>query len=195
MHLSFLKALPSTATPATVFNPMALGVGTHTVVYTVNGGGPKATGPTDPGCIQPVTKVVQVLATPSTLTCRGLVNVSLDATCMAVVNPETVLQGTYGCYDDYAVTLSLPNGTVIPNATLTAAHIGTQITASVRHLVSGVSCWGYIHVEDKLAPVITGSNITVSCGQENITPAALSNIGIANATPAVQDCSPVDSYL
>ncbi|MFN9958455.1 MAG: hypothetical protein ACK55I_35605, partial [bacterium] len=47
--------------PATVFNP-AQGVGTYIIEYTVNGGTPKAAGPTDPGCTQKVSKTVEVLA-------------------------------------------------------------------------------------------------------------------------------------
>lgn len=51
--------------PATQFDP-SQGVGTYVIVYTVDGGVPKAFGTlNDPGCIQSVSLTVHVVATPS----------------------------------------------------------------------------------------------------------------------------------
>jgi hypothetical protein len=111
--------------PATTFNPSA-GVGQYTIVYTVNGGTPKASGPNDPGCVQSVTQFVHVLATPTVLNCNDLETVSLSANCSMVVGADDVLEGTYGCYDDYVVevdrTLPYGNGPW-ESATMTANDI------------------------------------------------------------------------
>ncbi|MFN4079660.1 MAG: hypothetical protein ACK4NS_02070, partial [Saprospiraceae bacterium] len=91
---------------ATEFNPAALGLGQYTITYTVNGGVPKAAGANDPGCTQSVSQIVQVVSTPNNVTCNDLVHLSLDASCTAVVNPDMILEGTYGCFDDYTVVLT-----------------------------------------------------------------------------------------
>ncbi len=89
---------------ATQFNPGA-GVGQYTIEYTVNGGTPKAAGPNDPGCIQKVSTIVNVIATPAQLACNDLVYLSLDVDCVSEINPDDILEGSYGCYDDYVVEL------------------------------------------------------------------------------------------
>jgi hypothetical protein len=91
--------------PATQFNAGALGIGQHKVVYTVNGGVPKAFGPNDPGCIQSVSVFVNVIVTPTNVTCNDLVYLSLDADCTEEILPDDILEGTYGCFDDYLVEL------------------------------------------------------------------------------------------
>ena len=89
--------------PATQFDP-GQGVGQYTIVYTVNGGVPKAFGPNDPGCIQTITVFVNVVATPSNIACNDLVYISLDdQDCALDITPDMILEGTYGCFDDYIV--------------------------------------------------------------------------------------------
>ena len=60
-------------------------------MYTVNGGVPKAFGPTDPGCIQSVSQIVTVVATPSAIACNDLVQVSLDEDCITEILPDMIL--------------------------------------------------------------------------------------------------------
>jgi hypothetical protein len=177
---------------ATQFNPSA-GVGQYVIVYTVNGGAPKASGANDPGCIQSVSRVVQVVATPSAITCNDLVQLSLDLDCSVVVNPDMILEGTYACFDDYQVKITGQTG--VPNFgnTLTGANIGQTLKVTVRHLVSGNTCWGLIKVEDKLAPTITCETFNISCAETNVTPAYLAGtLGITAAIPTASDnCSSV----
>ncbi|HPI09193.1 MAG TPA: hypothetical protein PLM41_22525, partial [Saprospiraceae bacterium] len=141
--------------PATTFDPGA-GLGPYQIVYTVNGGNPKASGPADPGCIQQVSQQVDVVATPSSLVCNNLVNISLDENCGLELNADQILQGSYACYDDYIVeidrTLPLGNGPWMPGI-LTAADIQHTYAVQVTHQGSGNHCWGNIFVEDKLPPV------------------------------------------
>ncbi|MFM7153451.1 MAG: choice-of-anchor I family protein, partial [Bacteroidota bacterium] len=126
------------------FDPSA-GVGSYVIEYTVNGGTPKANGANDPGCIQSVSQTVQVLATPAVLTCNDLIYLSLDADCSATIGGDDVLEGSYGCYDDYLVELdrTLPYGNgPWTSATVTSADLGKTYQYRVTHLISGNRCWG-----------------------------------------------------
>jgi len=73
------------------------------------------------------------------LTCNNNINVSVDATCSAVITPDMILEGTY----NYA------NFTVSIKVTVTGP--------------TGNSCWGYLTIEDKLDPVINCSNAVIDC--------------------------------
>jgi hypothetical protein len=178
--------------PATVFDP-SQGVGQYHIVYTVNGGTPKAFGPNDPGCIQSVSLFVNVLPTPANLTCNNLVTVALDDDdCAQELLPDMALEGTYNCFDDYIVeldeTLPFGNGPWLPPF-LDAGDIGKTYQFRVTHLVSGNKCWGTVKVEDKLAPVIVCENFSVPCNTPNLTPDYLFNtLGIFAANPTVTDC-------
>ena len=46
------------------------------------------------------------------------------------------------------------NGIIVPNATVNHDHVGKVLEAKVIDTNSGNSCWGYLHIEDKLPPVI-----------------------------------------
>ncbi|HNG90633.1 MAG TPA: hypothetical protein PK858_10530, partial [Saprospiraceae bacterium] len=178
--------------PATAFYPSD-GVGQYFIEYTVNGGVPKANGATDPGCIQKVSKFVHVIATPDQLSCNDQVYFSLDADCSEEIQPDDILEGSYGCFDDYSVRLTtVPLNLPVASAVMTSANIGKTYKVTVTHLVSGNSCWGLITIEDKLAPTISCQDITVTCAVEDFSPDYLKNVLKFNqATPTVTDCSPV----
>jgi hypothetical protein len=186
--------------PATVFDPMVLGIGTHIITFTVDGGVPKENSFDDPGCIQSVTKIVQIVETPSTLACHGNLNLSLEGivgtgalaateSCVAIVTPDMILSGSYACFDDYEVILTLANGYVIPDDKLTPAYIGQKINATVRHKVSGVECWGCINLEDKLPPIMQCRDLIISCAQTDVSPSAIEALQLPGAFPVVVDCS------
>ncbi|MGB4847756.1 MAG: HYR domain-containing protein, partial [Saprospiraceae bacterium] len=153
--------------PSTQFNPGA-GVGQYQIVYTVDGGVPKAFGPNDPGCVQTVSQFVNVVSTPSTVACNDHVQISLGPDCEAEIVPSMILEGAVGCYDDYIVemdvTLPFGNGPWIP-AFLTSADIGKTYAVRVTHLGNGNSCWGTINVEDKIPPTIECRPVTILCGE------------------------------
>jgi hypothetical protein len=175
--------------PATTFDPMA-GVGVYVIKYTVNGG-THATmvGPNDPICTQMVTKTVEVVATPSNVVCDDFTNVSLEADCSTDILPGMILEGSIACFDDYKVIITAPNGTILPNATVTANNIGQTFMVTVKHLPSGNSCWGTILVEDKLPPTLVCADITVPCVVSNLTPNGLASLNIPGAFPISSDCS------
>jgi hypothetical protein len=185
-------------TSTTSFNAGALGEGFHTVMATFDAGtaqpfikingvtivGSEQAAIDDPGCKQKITKVVQVAGTPTVVACNDLINVSLSETCTHTLLPDDVLEGNYYCYDDYKVEIDkiapFNNGPWVP-AILTAADIGKTYGYRVVHILSGNSCWGSVHVDDKLAPVLAcPPNVTVHCN-ECTTTACL-------GVPGITDC-------
>jgi hypothetical protein len=174
---------------ATEFDPAVVGVGVHTIEYTVDGGMPKAFGPDDPGCIQSVQKTVEVVATSSSLTCNNLSFFSLsDDDCTDEITADLILLGNYGCFDDYSVHLTNAIGNISYGNTVTAANIGQTLTVTVTHLPSGNSCWGQIKIEDKLPPVMSCADLLLPCNTPKLEPGYLESIGIPNAFPTVTDC-------
>ncbi|MFN0036702.1 MAG: HYR domain-containing protein, partial [Saprospiraceae bacterium] len=178
--------------PATVFDP-SQGLGQYEIVYTVNGGVPKAFGPNDPGCIQSVTLFVNVLATPANIACNDLVYISLDdETCAMELTPDMILEGSYVCFDDYIVeidqTLPFGNGPWLP-AFVDMDDIGKTYQVRVTHLVSDNKCWGNIKIEDKLAPVLLCQNFSVHCNTPDLSANYLFDVlDILAALPTVTDC-------
>ncbi|MCB0526630.1 MAG: hypothetical protein KDC86_19090, partial [Saprospiraceae bacterium] len=178
--------------PSNVFDP-SQGVGQYIIKYTVDGGVPKDFGPNDPGCVQSVMTTVNVVQTPAVLNCNDHIYVSLPSSCTGEVMPDDMLEGTYGCFDDYVVeldkTLPMGNGPWLPS-TLSTFDLGQTYQARVTHLVSGNKCWGLVTIEDKIPPTLTCQDIHLICPITNYEPAYLSGVlGIAAANPTITDCS------
>ncbi len=88
----------------------------------------------------------------SNMACNDFVQVSLDDSCMVRVLPDMILEGALAADSFYRVTVwdgSLPLGD-----TLTDFYVNRRLEVSVRCLESGVSCWGYISLEDKKSPEV-----------------------------------------
>ena len=179
--------------PATVFDPGA-GLGTYTIQYVVDGGVPQDVDFEDPGCTYTITKVVQVVATPSNIVCNDLVTVSLEADCTTEVLPDMILEGTYPCFDDYLVEIDrimpLGNGPWVP-ALLVTDDINRSYAVRVTHLVSGNSCWGQLKVEDKIPPALTCFNFDLPCNIPNDEPDYLFLNGLVPSSqiyPTIVEC-------
>ncbi len=99
-----------------------------------------------------------------TISCNDHVQISIGAECETVVLSGMVLEGEAEGNDNYFVVITDLQGNVIPNATLTAEHIGQTLNVTVLNECNGQSCAGTINVEDKIAPVIECTDVTVSCG-------------------------------
>lgn len=149
--------------PETTFDPMTLGVGTHYVNLTFDAGIATPNDPSDPGCESSILKLVQVVETPEVLSCDNSINVSLNQNCEALITPDMLLEGTYGCEDDYLVSIT-HNFDTVPNP-VSGNYIGFELIGKVTHLPSGNSCWGYLTVEDKQPPVLNCVDFTIECYQ------------------------------
>lgn len=105
------------------------------------------------------------------LSCHANVNVSMPSyECYNIISPDQVLSTvTESCTTfGYDLKISYPFGTnTLAGFDVDRSHLGRPLLYSVRDL-NGNTCWGYLHIEDKSAPV-TGCNGTrmVSCSQLN----------------------------
>jgi len=97
------------------------------------------------------------------LACNNNVQVSLDGDCEAEITFDVVLEDPDpACV--YTVEVLNLNDVLIPTTpVVTGDYIGQTLKVRVLNAV-GNSCWGYIHIEDKLAPILVCyDDLTVSC--------------------------------
>jgi len=127
------------------------------------------------------------------LVCNSLINMSLDINCQALVDVN-IMNPLYNS-PTYRLELRDVNGVIIPGNLLTSVHIGQRIKSSVfgPEICGPNSCWGYILVEDKLAPKVTAPGDSLVYCTESILP-------IRTGNAIVMDCSPftldyIDSIL
>ncbi|MBP6795758.1 MAG: hypothetical protein KA143_11915, partial [Saprospiraceae bacterium] len=105
------------------------------------------------------------------LACQSNVNVSMPVhECYQTINPDQVLSTvTNSCTTfGYNLKITYPFGTnTLAGFDIDRSHLNQPLLYSVTDL-AGNACWGYLHVQDKSAPV-TGCNgtRTVSCSQLN----------------------------
>jgi hypothetical protein len=112
--------------------------------------------------------------TPGDFACKGEVQISLGQDCEYVVSANDLLAGgPYGCIDNYVVVVGegTPDKyTPIPTSPIvTKNEIGKKLIYTITDPLSGLTCWGYITIEDKLGPLIIGSSYTASC-TDDISP-------------------------
>jgi len=119
----------------------------------------------DSGCNVPGAINVNIGTSSGAMSCIGNTNLSLDGDCEVLITPELILTSPILPGQAYSVMLTTESGEVIPNATLTAAHIGMTVSAKVIDGCSGNACWGYILVEDKIKPTIVCEDAFISCNK------------------------------
>lgn len=99
----------------------------------------------------------------NSLACNGQINISLGPDCETTITADMILEGgPYGCYDNYLVVFTDTGEPAVVNM----EHIGQLISISVIDPISGISCWGYVLVEDKLPPELECSSYTIGCEQD-----------------------------
>lgn len=102
------------------------------------------------------------------LACDDLVNVSLNGNCQALITPDVMLEGELYPDDSYLVTVYNINNIPIPGNIVDYSHLGKTLKVHVRHLCSGVACWGRIYIEDKFIPELTcnPSPYIIACNRD-----------------------------
>ena len=122
--------------------------------------------------------------------CNDLVQISLDDDCEVEILPDMILEGN-GCPNGVFQVQAKINGSWTPasgNFVATAAHINLTLQIRVKDLISGNSCTGNAHIEDKLPPELDCSDIFLNCAITNYTPAYLLDVlNIAEAYPSVDE--------
>ncbi len=178
--------------------PASLTPGDYFIRYRYNAANDQPS-PAFPGCVQDVSQQLKIFPNPpQDMNCNNKANVSLDENGIAVITGDDILEGSYGCYDQYLVMI---DGKFQP--IVDCGDVGKTFTVKVTDPISGNSCWGKIFVEDKLPPVLTCADVTVSCNNDALDPGSIGypdlydNCGVDNVTltfsemPEVLTCDPM----
>ncbi len=114
------------------------------------------------------------------MVCNNLVNVSVDNTpnaCQGGLNADQILEGNPIPGHDYLIEVThnwVPVVSGLNQVTITNASqwFNTNLTVKITNQTGGGnSCWGQIHLEDKLPPILTCTNISVNCSDDlNLIP-------------------------
>lgn len=97
------------------------------------------------------------------LACNDTVQVSLGTDCRATITPDMVLEGGRITNEDYNVYVMRAVGDTIPGAMLDGSHAGQLLMVSVEHDCSTNSCWGWLRIEDKIAPELECMDVMLPC--------------------------------
>jgi hypothetical protein len=95
--------------------------------------------------------ITMVEYTPPTagLVCDPYLIVSMPGNCQTWLLPAHVLEGNYGCYDDFFVNVNNSGSNYIGSY-----YVGKTVQYTVTNTQTGNWCWGNIFVEDKAGPAI-----------------------------------------
>lgn len=100
------------------------------------------------------------------LACNNLVHVAVNQACEADLASDMILEGeneACAMLGFYEVIVRDENGNIIPNGSLDGNYVGRKLEVTVREIICGNSCWGYIIIEDKAPPVMNCFRDTFSC--------------------------------
>jgi hypothetical protein len=106
---------------------------------------------------------------PDNLACIGFLNISLNAECEAILTPDMLLTGTYGCLPPGGFDISVFNNEVsFENIIDTCGSFYYMISLAEGIESDFQTCWGNVLVEDKLSPDIICTDGAVSCDELEI---------------------------
>ncbi|MBI1225124.1 MAG: T9SS type A sorting domain-containing protein [Bacteroidetes bacterium] len=133
------------------------------------------------------------IAKAQTMVCNNLVQVSVDNTpnaCQAGLNADMVLEGTPIPGHDYLIEVThnyVPVVTGLNQVLITNSSqwFNTNLTVKITDQVGGNSCWGQIHLEDKLAPTLTCPNASVNCSDDLSIVAYPTAVDNCDANPTI----------
>jgi HYR domain-containing protein/cohesin domain-containing protein len=118
------------------------------------------------------------------LVCDDLLNVSMPATCEMWIQPGMVLEGDYGCFNNFVVYVANTDTNYIDYS-----YVGQTVNYTVVNTETGMSCWGLLLIEDKVGPLIQNcDSVVINCLQD-VNP---DTIGGDVPTPGFVDCLPFD---
>lgn len=119
------------------------------------------------------------------LTCNDGLQIALDASGQVLVTTQLIAPNAADdCPGALQLKLFTPQGAQIPNNILNCSHIGTTVTAQVKHLASGNSCSGTLTVEDFLPPSVTCTDKFIYCNQDASPGAVGFPVMTDNCTPS-----------
>ncbi len=108
------------------------------------------------------------------MSCDDEIQVSLNQNCEAEITYRMILRDPDNsdiCSPNgpsaYKVVVMDEDGVEIPSSPIiTCEYTGRTLLVKVKHWYSGNSCWSKVVVEDKNAPTLTCSPVTLSCSQD-----------------------------
>jgi len=167
-------------------DPSTLNAGLYTITWTFNAGAASNNDPSNPGCEITVFETFEVFNPIQELVCNDNVQISLpnvDEGCEVELTADMILEAPPAGDPVFTISITDAIGTPLGNI-VTADMIGGDYIVTISEECSGQSCWGQIHVEDKLPPVIAcPDNVDILCVQDP------ENLGLTGQ-PTVDDCSP-----
>ncbi|NNL92686.1 MAG: T9SS type A sorting domain-containing protein [Saprospiraceae bacterium] len=99
----------------------------------------------------------------ATISCHPNINISLNDDCESTLEASDILTVPPHPAEPHVLILTDRYGHVVDGNLVTEEYLWTELTAKVMNTVTGNSCWGKISVEDKNAPDIECSDVTISC--------------------------------
>ena len=135
------------------------------------------------------------------LACNNSINVSTNSSCIADICLDLILENMVNGFteDDYTITLRDQEGNPLNGTTAVGncvrvddTHVAMTVQAVISLDICGVSCWGYVNIEDKVGPSFVGcDNSEFGFGTSDISCADfLDGVGSVNPTVA-GDCTDV----
>jgi len=103
-----------------------------------------------------------------TLACNGGINVSINENCFADITVDLILENppfadfpdTHANYN--VVVMDELSDTIVMSptsgGTIGQEYIGRQLAVSIELVPCGISCWGYVTIEDKVGPQFSDCN-------------------------------------
>jgi hypothetical protein len=110
------------------------------------------------------------------IACHDNIQISLDSTGMAVIDPGMILEGENPLNNNYYVVITDQFGNVLPDNKVNCSHVGQTLVVAVHNICNVQSCWGTISIEDKLPPHIactcpinnTDTTCEITCLEVNL---------------------------
>jgi hypothetical protein len=101
----------------------------------------------------------------ATFACNGPMNISVDDSCKAKLSPSVLLAGVVYFPDSvYTLQVMDDSGKIRTDEKFTGIDVGKKFTVKVTNTkCDDIPCWIVINIEDKLPPMITCINDTISC--------------------------------
>lgn len=130
-------------------------------------------------CSFDITIVEYSPASPG-LVCDPDLHISIPGTCEMFLQPAQVLEGNYGCYDDFSVDVENTGSNYIG-----PSYVGQTIGYTVTNNDTGMDCWGEVTIEDYSGPLISGCNDTTLLCLSDTRPVSE---GGEVVDPTFQDC-------
>ncbi len=129
------------------------------------------------------------------LACNNSINISTNDACIAEICADLVLENNVAGFtmDDFSLELQDAVGNPLAGTSAVGnceqvgdAHVGMQIKALVTLDQCGISCWGYINIEDKVGPRFLDcvGNAEFGLGERDITCEDFV-LGVGLTTPSI----------